>query len=110
MTAARKETPAEQPQSEATAAPKPTTTERKSEASAPPPTASTTLTAAGEFRTEAEAKAHCPGDTVVWANTRSKIYHYASSWRYGRTKIGAYMCEKETTTAGIRAAKREKRT
>ena len=41
--------------------------ERKSEATAPPPPASTMPTAAGEFRTEAEAKAHCPGDTVVWA-------------------------------------------
>ena len=83
--------------------------ERKSEATAPPPPASTMPTAAGEFRTEAEAKAHCPGDTVVWANTRSKIYHYASNWRYGRTKSGAYMCEKETAAAGMRAAKREKR-
>ena len=110
VTAAPKETPAEQPKSEATAAPRRATTERKSEASAPPPAASTTPTAAGEFRTEAEAKTHCPDDTVVWANTRSKIYHYASSRRYGHTKSGAYMCEKETTTAGIRAAKREKRT
>ena len=63
----------------------------------------------GNIETAAEAKAHCPGDTVVWANTRSKIYHYASNWRYGRTKSGAYMCEKETATAGMRAAKREKR-
>ena len=102
--------PAEQPKSTATVEPKPAATERKSEASAPPPAKSTSPTALGEFRTEAEAKAHCPDDTVVWANTRSKIYHYASSRRYGRTKSGAYMCEKETTTAGIRAAKREKRT
>ena len=63
----------------------------------------------GNIETAAEAKAHCPGDTVVWANTRSKIYHYASNWRYGRTKSGAYMSEKETATAGMRAAKREKR-
>jgi hypothetical protein len=92
-----------------TTAPQPPAEERKSEAAPPPPSASTTSTAAGEFRTEAEAKAHCPGDTVVWANTRSKVYHYASSRKYGHTKSGAYMCEKETATAGMRAAKREKR-
>jgi hypothetical protein len=92
-----------------TTAPQTPAEERKSEVAALPPPASTTPTTAGEFRTEAEAKAHCPGDTVVWANTRSKVYHYASNRKYGRTKSGAYMCEKETATAGMRAAKREKR-
>ncbi len=62
----------------------------------------------GEFSTEAEAKSHCPGDTVVWANTRSKIYHFAGTRTYGKTRIGAYMCEKDTAAAGIRSAKNEK--
>lgn len=88
-------TPAAQPRSEANAAPTPQT-----------PTASL---AAGQFTSEVDAKTHCPGDTIVWANTRSRIYHYASSRRYGHTKAGAYMCEKETAAAGIRAAKRERR-
>jgi hypothetical protein len=65
-------------------------------------------TAAGEFSTEAEAKAHCPGDTVVWANTASKIYHFSGHRGYGTTRAGAYMCEKDTASAGIRAAKNEK--
>jgi hypothetical protein len=64
---------------------------------------------ANEFATEAEAKAHCPGDTVVWANTRSKVYHFAGTHTYGNTKAGAYMCEKDTAAAGIRSAKNEKR-
>jgi hypothetical protein len=64
---------------------------------------------AGEFATESEAKAHCPGETVVWANTRSKVYHFPSSRSYGNTKRGAYMCEKDTAAAGIRSAKNEKR-
>jgi hypothetical protein len=65
-------------------------------------------TAAGEFSTEAEAKAHCPGDTVVWVNTASKIYHFSGHRSYGATKAGAYMCEKDTASAGMRAAKNEK--
>jgi hypothetical protein len=65
-------------------------------------------TVAGEFSTETQAKAHCPGDTVVWANTASKIYHFSGHRGYGTTKAGAYMCEKDTSAAGIRAAKNEK--
>jgi hypothetical protein len=59
-----------------------------------------------QFATEVEAKAHCPNDTVVWANLGSKIYHFSGTRDYGRTKRGAYMCERET--AGFRAAKNEK--
>jgi hypothetical protein len=63
----------------------------------------------GQFPTEAEAKAHCPGDTVVWANLTSKVYHFSASRVYGKTKKGAYMCEKESVSAGFRASKNEKR-
>jgi len=62
-----------------------------------------------EFTTEALAKAHCPADTVVWVNLKSKVYHYADTADYGKTKKGAYMCEKETAGAGYRAAKNEKK-
>jgi hypothetical protein len=65
--------------------------------------------AAGEFATEAEAKAHCPGQSVVWANTRSKVYHLPGSRSYGNTKRGAFMCEKDTAAAGMRSAKNERR-
>ena len=51
----------------------------------------------------------CPTDTIVWANLDSKIYHYSTNRNYGQTKSGAYMCEKDTAAAGIRAAKNEKR-
>ncbi len=64
---------------------------------------------AGQFTTEAEAKSSCPGDTVVWVNTSSKVYHHAGTATYGKTKRGAYMCEKDTAAAGFRAAKREKK-
>jgi hypothetical protein len=62
-----------------------------------------------EFKTEAQAKARCPRDTVVWANLDSKIYHFSGNRDYGNTKEGAYMCEKDAMAQGVRAAKNEKR-
>ena len=58
-----------------------------------------------QYATEAEAKTNCRADTVVWANSTSKVYHGSSSRSYGKTKSGAYMCEKESAAAGFRAAK-----
>jgi plastocyanin len=64
-------------------------------------------TGAGEFSSEAQAKARCPGDTVVWVNTKGKshTYHYAGSRWYGTTKQGAYMCEADAGAAGYHASK-----
>jgi hypothetical protein len=67
-----------------------------------------TPTGAGQFATEAQAQAHCPGDTIVWANLSSKVYHFSGNKNYGNTKKGAYMCERDTAAAGFRAAKNEK--
>src|SRR6266536_3329075 len=74
-----------------------------------PSTTAAAPTGAGQFSTEAQAKARCPGDTVVWVNLDSKVYHFAGTRNYGTTKRGAYMCEREATAAGSRAAKNEKR-
>jgi hypothetical protein len=63
----------------------------------------------GEFKTEAEAKASCPTDTVVWSNFNTKVYHYAGYADYGKTKKGAYMCEKNAIAGKFRAAKNEKK-
>jgi hypothetical protein len=65
--------------------------------------------AANQFASEAEAKARCRTDTVVWVNLRTKVYHFGGTKRYGNTRTGAYMCEGETAAAGFRAAKHEKR-
>jgi hypothetical protein len=96
-----------QPAPDQSAAPPPRQTAREQAARNRRGTA--TATRAGEFATEAEAKAHCPGQNVVWANTRSKIYHYRGAHAYGTTRKGAYMCEKDTAAAGMRSAKNEKR-
>jgi hypothetical protein len=80
-------------------------------ASAPParpaPTTTPNPTGANEFSAEAQAKARCPSDTVVWANLHSKIYHFGDTRYYGTTEHGAYMCERDATAAGIRPAKNE---
>ncbi len=62
---------------------------------------------ANEFTTEAQAKARCPADTVVWANLPSRIYHFTGTRYYGETNKGAYMCERDAVAAGMRAAKNE---
>jgi len=85
-----------------------------SRAAPPPPPAAGTApsvpenpVATNEFSTETQAKARCPSDTVVWVNLTSKIYHFSGTKSYGNTKHGAYMCERDTTAAGMRAAKNE---
>jgi hypothetical protein len=64
---------------------------------------------AAQYKSEAEAKGHCAGDAVVWLNTSSKVYHFAGAKDYGKTKSGAYACEKEASASGFHAAKGEKR-
>lgn len=56
------------------------------------------------FDTESAAQAHCRKDVVVWLNIPSGIYHYKGERWYGRTKHGAYACEKEAIKAGDRAS------
>jgi hypothetical protein len=59
-----------------------------------------------KFSTAAAAAAHCPGDVVVWSTfSKSKAFHLAASRYYGKTKHGAYVCEKDALAAGFHAAK-----
>ncbi len=75
--------------------------------SRPAPSVPANPVGANEFSTEVQAKAHCPSDTVVWVNLHSKVYHFSGTKSYGNTKHGAYMCERDTAAAGMRAAKNE---
>ena len=64
------------------------------------------LPASEKFSSVASAQAHCPGEAVVWANTsHSKLFHTTSSKYFGKTKHGAYACEKSALAAGYHAAK-----
>jgi hypothetical protein len=85
------------------AKPAPTPTSTATPASTTPGTP----VGANEFPTEAQAKARCPTDTVVWVNLKSKVYHFSGTRYYGETKSGAYMCERDSMAEGMRAAKNE---
>jgi hypothetical protein len=63
---------------------------------------------ANQYSSEGQARFRCGAGTVVWANLNSKIYHFAGHKDYGGTKSGAYMCEQDATSQGMRAAKNEK--
>ena len=87
------------------ASPSPAASPAAAPSSKPTHMSKAATTGAGEFASEAEAKGHCPSDTVVWVNNRSHKYHYSGDRYYGATKHGAYMCEGDAKAAGDAAAK-----
>ena len=93
--------PAAAPKEKASAPMAPATTSH-------PAAATGTPSGANQFAAESQAKARCGSGTVVWANLDSKIYHFSGHSDYGHTKSGAYMCEKDAMSQGMRAAKNEK--
>src|SRR5262249_55217071 len=102
-------TPQQQP-SQASTPPAPQQQPSGRTATRPARTATTGATGSpGQHANQAEAKSSCPGDTVVWVNLNSKVYHFANAKAYGHTKNGTYMCERDTGQAGFRAARNEKR-
>jgi hypothetical protein len=46
-------------------------------------------------------------DVIVWVNSKSQVYHYASSVWYGRTVHGYYAKESTAKAEGNRAAANE---
>ncbi len=46
-----------------------------------------------------------PSPGMVWANTKSKVYHKEGDQWYGKGKNGKWMTEADAKTAGYRAAK-----
>ncbi len=73
------------------------------------PSGATATPRAGEYTTELAARARCPSDTVVWANTPTRIYHYSGTRYFGHTRNGAYMCEADARAAGYRASRNRQR-
>jgi hypothetical protein len=61
---------------------------------------------ADRFKSASAAAAHCPGDVVVWSTlSKSGTYHLSGSRYYGKTKHGAYVCEKDAKAAGFHQSK-----
>jgi hypothetical protein len=44
----------------------------------------------------------CPGDTIVWINTKSHVYHYEGERYFGSTQQGKFICEKAAVKEGDR--------
>jgi hypothetical protein len=44
----------------------------------------------------------CPGDKIVWVNTRSHIYHFQGERYFGSTKEGKFICEHDADKEGNR--------
>jgi hypothetical protein len=63
------------------------------------------LSSAEKFTTVASATSHCGDDTVVWASTSSKALHLSTSKYFGKSKHGAYVCEKQAVAAGYHVSK-----
>ncbi len=51
------------------------------------------------------AQLSCPGDRMVWVNTRSGVYHYKGERYFGSTKEGKFVCEKDALREGDRATR-----
>lgn len=67
--------------------------------------------AANQYVAEADAVKACGADPVVWVNLnkKSKAFHAKGGEFYGKTKKGAYMCEKEGVKAGYHLAQAGKK-
>ncbi len=57
------------------------------------------------YASAAAAKAACPADTVVWHARRSKVFNLSTSRYFGKTKRGAYVCEKAALADGLHQSK-----
>jgi hypothetical protein len=58
-----------------------------------------------QFPTEQQAQQHCPKDVVVWLNLSTGVYHLKGERWFGKSKSGAFVCEKEADQAGDRASR-----
>ncbi len=57
------------------------------------------------YASEAAAKTACAGDSVVWHARRSKVFHLPTSRYFGKTKHGAYVCQKAALADGLHQSK-----
>jgi len=56
------------------------------------------------FRYESQAQRHCPGDTVVWLDFRTRRYYLKGQKRYALGETGSFVCRNEARNNGYRRA------
>ena len=67
------------------------------------PTAKPTLTSVTKLDVPAAVAAAGGGDSKVWVNTKSKVYHCEGSKSYAKTQGGEYMTEADAKAKGNHA-------
>lgn len=56
------------------------------------------------YRYEAQAQRHCPGETVVWLDFRTRRYYLKGQKRYALGQTGSFVCRSEARNSGYRRA------
>jgi hypothetical protein len=54
------------------------------------------------FQTELQAQQYCPNDTVVWLDTKKRIYYIKGQRLYAQGRTGTYVCQAEARTGKYR--------
>ncbi len=57
------------------------------------------------YTTEAAAKTGCGAGGVVWHARNSHYFHLPASRYFGKTRGGAFVCQKDAEAKGLHAAK-----
>jgi hypothetical protein len=55
------------------------------------------------YRTEQQAREHCPNDAVVWVDPQSGTYQLKGHGSYGLSDTGRYACRGEAERVGMHA-------
>jgi hypothetical protein len=54
------------------------------------------------FRYESQAQRHCPGDTIVWLDFKTRRYYQKGQRRYAWGFTGSFVCRNEARDSGYR--------
>jgi hypothetical protein len=54
------------------------------------------------FRNESQAQRHCPEQTIVWLDFRTRRYYLKGQRRYASGYTGSFVCRNEAQGSGYR--------
>lgn len=58
-----------------------------------------------QYDSEEKAKTHCPLDTIVWINPRTRLWYRHSSKHYANDGFGGFTCLEDVKKAGVKEGK-----